>query len=118
MLAELRQHIPRLGTAVAQARAGGNPSFDWETTGAAETVRRKATTARRPRLSKAQPPTSEYESLTASEVVGKLTEFTQEQLTTDDRLRARAPEAHDGDRARTEPAGGRAVRRLRRPHGA
>ena len=81
MLAELRQHIPRLGTAVAQARAGGNPSFDWETTGAAETVRRKATTARRPRLSKAQPPTSEYESLTASEVVGKLTEFTQEQLT-------------------------------------
>ena len=29
MLAELRQHIPRLGAAVAQARAGGRPSFDW-----------------------------------------------------------------------------------------
>ena len=88
MLAELRQHIPRLGTAVAQARAGGQPSFDWETTGAADaarstakTARRKATTTRRPRLSKAQPPTSEYESLTASEAVGKLTDFTQEQLT-------------------------------------
>src|SRR5215207_6463455 len=88
MLAELRQHIPHLGTAVAQARAGGQPSFDWETTGAADaarstakTARRKATTARRPRLSKAQPPTSEYESLTASEVVGKLADFTQEQLT-------------------------------------
>ena len=32
----------------------------------------------------------------------------------DDRLRARAPQARDGDRARAEPAGGRAVPRLRR----
>ena len=29
MLAELREHIPHLGKAVAQARAGSRPSFDW-----------------------------------------------------------------------------------------
>jgi ferritin-like metal-binding protein YciE len=87
MLAELRAHIPRLGQAVAQARAGGRPSFDWSETGAADaarsaarTTRRKATTARRPRIGKTQPPLSDYDSLTASEVVGRLAEFTQEQL--------------------------------------
>jgi len=31
-------------------------------------------------VKKAQPPTSEYEALTASEVVGKLSDFTQDQL--------------------------------------
>ena len=87
MLGELRRHIPRLGQAVAQARAGKRPSFDWSETGAADTARsarrgaqRKAATTRRPRVKKTQPPTSEYDSLTASEAVGKLTEFTQEQL--------------------------------------
>ena len=87
MLDELRQHIPRLANAVAQARAGGRPSFDWGETGAADAVRsasrstrRKATTTRRPRVRKTQPPASDYESLTASEVVGRLAEFTQEQL--------------------------------------
>ena len=35
---------------------------------------------RRPRIKKTQAPTSDYEKLTASEVVGKLTEFTQAQL--------------------------------------
>src|SRR3954452_523504 len=38
MLGELRQHIPPLGQAVAQARAGGTPSYDWSSTAAAETV--------------------------------------------------------------------------------
>jgi ferritin-like metal-binding protein YciE len=87
MLGELRRHIPRLGQAVAQARAGKRPSFDWSETGAADTARsarrgaqRKAATTRRPRVKKTQPPTSEYDSLTASEAVGKLTEFTQGQL--------------------------------------
>ena len=84
MLAELRAHIPHLGHAVVQARAGGRPSYEWTTTGAADTARsarRKATTARRPSRSRAKtPPTSGYDSLTASEAVSKLTDFTQEQL--------------------------------------
>ena len=80
MLGELRGHLPRLAEAVAEARAGGSPSYDWASTGAAETVKRKAKTTRRPRVSKTQPPTSDYDRLTASEVVGKLTDFTQSQL--------------------------------------
>lgn len=87
MLGELRGHIPHLAQAVAEARAGGRPSFDWSETGAADTVRsarrstqRKAATTRRPRVTKTKPPTSDYDSLTASEAVGKLPDFTQEQL--------------------------------------
>jgi ferritin-like metal-binding protein YciE len=87
MLAELRQHIPHLGHAAAQARAGRRPSFDWSETGAADAARsaargtqRKAATTRRPRVKKPQPPTADYESLTASEAVAKLTDFTQDQL--------------------------------------
>ena len=78
---QLREHIPRLAEAVARGRgAGGTPSYDWTTTGAAETVKRKAKTTRRPRIRKTQAPTSDYDKLTASEVVGKLTDFTQAQL--------------------------------------
>jgi len=80
MLEELRRHVPRLAQAVAQARAGGRPSYDWTTTGAAETVKRKARTTRRPRIKKTQAPTADYDKLTASDVVGKLTDFTQAQL--------------------------------------
>jgi ferritin-like metal-binding protein YciE len=80
MLAELRRHIPRLAEAVAEAKAGGSPSYDWKTTGAAETVKRTTKTARRPRIKKTQPPTTEYDKLTASDVVGKLSDFTQAQL--------------------------------------
>jgi ferritin-like metal-binding protein YciE len=80
MLAELRGHIPPLARAIAEAQAGGSPSFDWTTTGAAETVKRKAKTTRRPRIKKAQAPTADYDKLTASDVVGKLSDFTQAQL--------------------------------------
>jgi ferritin-like metal-binding protein YciE len=80
MLGELREHMPRLAEAVAEARSGGSPSYDWTSTGAAETVKRKAKTTRRPRVRKTQPPTSDYDRLTASEVVGKLSDFTQSQL--------------------------------------
>jgi ferritin-like metal-binding protein YciE len=80
MLAELRGHIPPLARAIAEAQAGGSPSFDWTTTGAAETVKRKAKTTRRPRIKKAQAPTADYDKLTASDVVGKLSEFTQAEL--------------------------------------
>ena len=80
MLAELRGHIPPLARAIAEAQAGGSPSYDWTTTGAAETVKRRAKTTRRPRIKKTQPPTFDYDRLTASDVVGKLSEFTQAQL--------------------------------------
>src|SRR5215210_2683162 len=87
MLEQLRGHIPNLANAVAQARGGGRPSYDWETTGAAETVRkaarstqRKATTTRRPRAKKAEPPFTDYDKQTASEVVSKLSGLTQQQL--------------------------------------
>jgi len=69
MLAELRAHIPHLGHAVVQARAGGRPSFDWETTAKSAKSTRSA-----------KPPTAGYESLTASEVVSKLPDYTQAQL--------------------------------------
>ena len=87
MLEQLRGHIPHLSNAVAQARAGGRPSYDWETTGAADTARktarsaqRKATTARRPRAKKAEKPFADYDKLTASDAVSKLPDLTQEQL--------------------------------------
>src|SRR5215210_4580360 len=47
MLQELRRHIPRLAQAVVQERAGGQPSYDWETTGAADTVRKAGRSAQR-----------------------------------------------------------------------
>ena len=87
MLEQLRGHIPHLAHAVVQAEAGGRPSYDWETTGAAEgareagrTAQRKAKTARRPRAKKAEAPFTDYDKLTAGQVVSKLTDLTQEQL--------------------------------------
>src|SRR3954468_20624222 len=80
MLEELRGHIPPLARAVAEAQAGGSPSYDWTTTGAAATVKRKAKNTRRPRIKRTQAPTSDYDKLTASDVVGKLSDFTQAQL--------------------------------------
>jgi ferritin-like metal-binding protein YciE len=87
MLEQLRGHIPHLAHAVVQAEAGGRPSYDWETTGGADTARkagrtarRKAKTARRPRAKKAEAPFTDYDKLTASQVVSKLTDLTQEQL--------------------------------------
>jgi hypothetical protein len=87
MLGELREHIGHLGEAVAVARAGGSPSYNWESTGAADTARsaarsarRRANTARRPRVTKTEAPLSDYDRLTASEVTGKLSDFTQAQL--------------------------------------
>ena len=47
MLEQLRGHIPKLANAVVQARATGKATYDWETTGAADTARRTARTARR-----------------------------------------------------------------------
>src|SRR3954471_12348848 len=47
MLEQLRRVIPRLSHAVVQAQAGGQPSYDWETTGAADTARSTARGAKR-----------------------------------------------------------------------
>ena len=134
MLEQLRRLIPRLSHAVVQARAGGQPSYDWETTGAADAARsagrgakrtasrtqRKAGSAARSAASssssgssrrssssssgssrrsssgssrrsssgssrrsggrKADAPVSDYEKLTASQAVAKLTDLTQDQL--------------------------------------
>jgi len=87
MLEQLRNHIPKLANAVVQARATGKATYDWETTGAVDTARktarsaqRKATTTRRPRARKAAKPQADYDKLSASEAVSKLTDFTQEQL--------------------------------------
>ena len=87
MLEQLRGHIPHLSSAVAQARAGGRPSYEWETTGAADTARkagrsaqRKATGTRRPRAGTAEKPLADYDKLTASDAVAKLSGLTQDQL--------------------------------------
>ena len=126
MLEQLRRLIPRLSHAVVQARAGGQPSYDWETTGAADAARsagrgakrtasrtqRKAGSAARSAASssssgssrrssssssgssrrsasgssrrsggrKAEAPLSDYDKLTASQAVAKLTDLTQDQL--------------------------------------
>ena len=116
MLAELRGHIPRLAEAVAEAQAGGSPSYDWTTTGAAETVKRKAKTT---------PPPADQEDA-AADLRLRQADRQRRRRQADRvhagpaerrrRLRARQPQARDGDRARAEPAGGRAVQRLRRPH--
>ncbi len=47
MLEQLRRLIPSLTHAVVQARAGGQPSYDWETTGAADAVRGAGQSAKR-----------------------------------------------------------------------
>jgi ferritin-like metal-binding protein YciE len=71
MLAELRRHIPRLADAYAEARAGGRPSYDWETTGAAEAMRRSIG---------AEPPIPNYDKLKASEIVSRLPDLSQAEL--------------------------------------
>ena len=87
MLEQLRGHIPHLAPAVVQARAGGRPSFEWETTGAADSARktgrtaqRKAKTARRPRAKQTEPPFTDYDKLDTGEVATRLSDLTQEQL--------------------------------------
>ena len=111
MLGELRSHIPHLAQAVAQARAGQRPSFDWSETPAAEAhaghaparAREEGAAADlRLRVADRQRGGREAHRLHAGAAEG------------DDRLRARAPQARDGDRARAEPARGRAVQGLRR----
>src|SRR3954452_14075517 len=47
MLEQLRRLIPRLSHAVVQAEAGGQPSYDWETTGAADAARSAGRSAKR-----------------------------------------------------------------------
>ncbi|HYM57667.1 MAG TPA: DUF892 family protein [Solirubrobacteraceae bacterium] len=104
-LRELRGHIVKLAHATVLARAGGEPSYDWETTGAAEgleamrsaardaadTVQDTAQAAegaagkaeqraRTRRRAAAEPPIADYDSLTASQIVSRLTDLSQDRL--------------------------------------
>lgn len=72
-LRELRGHIVKLTHAAVLARAGGKPSYDWETTGAAQAVK-VATGA------PGEPPIADYDSLNASQVVSRLTDLSQAEL--------------------------------------
>jgi Domain of unknown function (DUF892) len=72
-LHELRGHIKRLTHAAVLARAGEKPSYDWETTGAVQAAKTAAGVA-------GEPPIADYDSLTASKVVSRLTELSQDEL--------------------------------------
>jgi ferritin-like metal-binding protein YciE len=79
-LRELRGHIVKLTHATVMARAGGEPSYEWETTGAAEGVEAVGdATQGSPRVA-AEPPIADYDSLTASRVVTRLTDLSQNEL--------------------------------------
>lgn len=72
-LRELRDHIVKLTHAAVLARAGGKPSYDWETTGAVQAVKVATGAA-------GEPPIADYDSLTASQIVSRLTDLTQDEL--------------------------------------
>ena len=72
-LRELRGHIVKLTHAAVLARAGGKPSYDWETTGAAQAVKVATGAA-------GEPPIADYDSLNASQIVTRLTDLSQAEL--------------------------------------
>ena len=79
-LRELRGHIVRLTHATVLARAGGEPSYDWETTGAAEGLRAMRDATQDAARDASEPPIADYDSLTASQVVTRLTDLSQDEL--------------------------------------
>jgi ferritin-like metal-binding protein YciE len=74
MLADLRALIPELTRAAVAARAGGEPSYDPATTGAADAVRGKAA---EPEL-----PIADYAGQNAGQIVAQLSDLSQAQLAT------------------------------------
>jgi ferritin-like metal-binding protein YciE len=72
-LRELRDHIVKLTHAAVLARAGAQPSYDWETTGAVQAVKVATGAA-------GEPPIADYDSLTASQIVSRLTDLSQDEL--------------------------------------
>jgi len=75
MLAALRELIPTLTNATVAARAGGEPSYDVTTTGAADALRGAAEQA--PEL-----PIEGYDRLNAGQVVARLSDLGQDELAT------------------------------------
>ena len=108
MLAELRAHIPHLGHAVVQARAGGRPSFEWETTANAAPRGTKGTR----RTRSAKPPDRRLRVADGERGRLEALRLHAGAAAGHGRLRARPPQARDSDRARAGPAGERAVRGL------
>jgi rubrerythrin len=76
MLERVLREIPKLTDAVVRAEVKGDPSYDVTTTGAADAVRRVA--------SGGDVPIARYDKLTADEVIGRLPELSQSELTTVD----------------------------------
>ena len=100
MLERVLREIPRLTEAVVRAEVKGDPSFELSTTGAAETVRKAGTRAKRgtrqarrvPGVAQAEGEIkgavasegdlaiARYDKLTAEEIAGKLAELSQVDL--------------------------------------
>lgn len=88
MLAGLRDEIPRLTEATVRERAGGEPSYDLSTTGAADNVRAFRSAAGRFAREDAATPDSEgadepipgYDTLNAGQVIARLPNLSAEQL--------------------------------------
>ena len=100
MLERVLREIPRLTDAVVRAEVKGDPSFELSTTGAAETVRKAGTRAKRatrqarrvPGVAQAEREIkgavasegdlaiASYDKLTAEEIAGKLAELSQVDL--------------------------------------
>ena len=125
MLEQLRGHIPKLANAVVQARATGTAELRLGDHGRGR--HRPQDGPQRAAQGHDHPPPARQEGREAARGLRqaqrergrlKLTDLTQEQLAPGDRLRARQPQARHRDRAGAEPAGERAVPRLRRPHRA
>jgi ferritin-like metal-binding protein YciE len=73
MLERVLREIPKLTDAVVRAEVKGDPSYDVTTTGAADAVRRVA--------SGGDVPIARYDKLTADEIIGRLPELSQSELT-------------------------------------
>jgi ferritin-like metal-binding protein YciE len=73
MLERVLREIPKLTDAVVRAEVKGDPSYDVTATGAADAVRRVA--------SGGDVPIARYDKLTADEIIGRLPELSQSELT-------------------------------------
>ena len=107
----------RASPAPSRRRApGGRPSYDWSDDRRRRRgplgepqPQRKATTTRRPRVKKTRAADADYDKLDRQRGRRQAHGPHPGAADADDRLRARPPQARHGDRARAEPAGGRAV---------
>jgi ferritin-like metal-binding protein YciE len=82
MLAALREQIPVLTRATVLARAGGEPSYDVQTTGAADNVRSLAGRSRKPppRAGAGKLPIEGYDDLQAEAILPRLEDLGESEL--------------------------------------